>query len=40
MSPELSATLDYASKLDRSPAFLHQLMEEGEHRADTFLSGV
>lgn len=37
MSPELSASLDYASKLDRSPAFLHALMEEGERRAVTFL---
>ncbi len=40
MSPELSATLDYASKLDRSPSFLHQLMEEGKRQAVTFLLGM
>jgi NTE family protein len=40
MSPELSATLDYASKLDRSPTFLHRLMEEGERQAVTFLRAM
>lgn len=37
MSPEISASLDYASKLNRSPQFIQQLMEDGEKQAESFL---
>jgi NTE family protein len=37
MSPDLSAELDLASKLDRSPAFIKRLMADGEQQAETFL---
>lgn len=38
MSADLCATLDYASKLNRSPAFISRLMAEGERQAEAFLS--
>ncbi len=38
MSPELSESLDYASKLDRSPSFINMLMADGEKQAEKFLS--
>ena len=31
--------LDYASKLDRNPRFIQELMTYGESQADIFLSG-
>jgi NTE family protein len=37
MSPELSATLDYASKLNRDLTFLATLMADGETQAEAFL---
>lgn len=37
MSPELSQTLDFASKLDRSQAFIKKLMVDGEKQAEVFL---
>ena len=37
MSPELSESLDYASKLDRSQSFIEMLMAEGEKQAEIFL---
>ncbi|NEP47043.1 MAG: hypothetical protein F6K35_50835 [Okeania sp. SIO2H7] len=36
MSKEVSDGLDYVSKLDRSPAFIEMLIEEGENRAQHF----
>lgn len=39
MSPELSQTLDYASKLDRSRSFIQMLMADGEKQAGIFLDG-
>ena len=38
MSAELSATLDYASKLKRDPAFITRLMADGEKQAEAFLA--
>lgn len=40
MSPELSESLDYASKLDRSQSFIERLMAEGEKQAEIFLAGA
>lgn len=37
MSAELCATLNYASKLNRDPAFIARLMNDGEHQAKAFL---
>jgi NTE family protein len=37
MSPEVSAKLDLASKLDRSPSFIKWLIAEGEKQAEVFL---
>jgi NTE family protein len=36
----LALDLDYASKLDRDPAFVRQLIEHGEQTATTFLQGL
>ena len=40
MSPEMSASLDYASKLNRSPSFFNHLIEDGERQAEAFLRGL
>jgi NTE family protein len=32
--------LDYATKLDRSPSFVREMMAYGEERADEFLDGL
>ncbi|MCB0164056.1 MAG: patatin-like phospholipase family protein [Anaerolineae bacterium] len=40
MSQELSDSLDYASKLDRSRSFIETLMAEGERQAEIFLTGL
>jgi NTE family protein len=37
---ELDLNLDYASKLDRDPGFIHMLMDLGEKKAATFLETV
>jgi hypothetical protein len=37
MSPELQSSLDYESKLDRSAAQMHRLMEDGARQAAAFL---
>ena len=37
MSKELQATLDYESKLDRSPENIGKLMADGERQARVFL---
>jgi len=37
MSPEVAASLDYASKLNRSPAFIEELITHGERQAESFL---
>lgn len=37
MSPDLSQSLDYASKLDRSRSFIDKLMADGEKQAEQFL---
>jgi NTE family protein len=37
MSPELQVTLDYESKLDRSPRNIRALMADGEKQARVFL---
>ncbi len=37
MSPALSESLDYASKLDRSPTLIHTLMADGEKQGEKFL---
>jgi NTE family protein len=37
MSPQMSDSLDYASKLNRSPQFIQQLMADGEKQAEAFL---
>ncbi len=36
MSKEISDGLDYVSKLDRSPAFIEMLIEDGENQAENF----
>lgn len=38
MSPEISAELDLASKLDRSPSFIKRLIADGEKQAEVFLT--
>lgn len=38
MSPEMSATLDYASKLNRDPQFIAKLIAHGEAQAEHFLA--
>lgn len=40
MSPALSNSLDYASKLDRSPTFIQTLMTDGEKQAEEFLQNL
>ncbi|HIK10650.1 MAG TPA: patatin-like phospholipase family protein [Oscillatoriaceae cyanobacterium M33_DOE_052] len=40
MSDELSDSLDYASKLDRSPAYIQRLMADGEKQAEVFLNSL
>jgi NTE family protein len=40
MSPGVSASLDYASKLNRSPSFFNHLIEDGERQAEAFLRGL
>jgi hypothetical protein len=37
MSQRLADRLDLASKVDRSPGYLHELMAEGERQAGAFL---
>jgi NTE family protein len=37
LSTPLAERLDLASKVDRSPSYLRELMEDGEHQADAFL---
>ncbi len=39
MSPEMYQSLDFATKIDRSPSLLRELMEHGEERAEEFLKG-
>jgi hypothetical protein len=36
---EMLRELDFASKLDRSPSFIRDLMDYGEERAEEFLAG-
>ncbi len=38
ISPEMSEALDFASKLDRSPGFIQELMADGELQAKAFLA--
>lgn len=38
MSPEISAELDLASKLDRSPSSIKRLIADGEKQAEVFLT--
>jgi NTE family protein len=38
MSEPLAESLDYASKLDRSPAHINNLIAEGEQEATAFLN--
>ncbi|MGQ9871678.1 hypothetical protein [Leptodesmis sp.] len=40
MSPALSNSLDYTSKLDRSPTFIQTLMTDGEKQAEEFLQNL
>lgn len=40
MSNELSDNLDYASKLDRDPCALNELIADGEKQADDFLNSL
>lgn len=40
MSSRLQEKLDYATKLDRSSAFIHELMQDGEEQGQTFLKGL
>lgn len=40
MGDELSASLDYASKLDRDPGFFARLMADGERQAEAFLASI
>ena len=37
MSEEISARLDYSSKLERDAVFIKELMDEGEKQAKEFL---
>jgi len=36
---ELTRPLDFASKLDRCPSFIRNMMAHGEERAEEFLAG-
>ena len=38
MSPDLLESLDYASKLNRAPSFIQELMADGERQAENFLN--
>ena len=38
MSPDVSATVNFVSKLDRSADFIDQLMADGEAQAEDFLA--
>lgn len=38
MSPALGGRLDLASKVDRDPVYLNELLADGEAAADAFLS--
>lgn len=38
MSPSLAGRLDLASKVDRDPGYLHELVADGSARADAFLA--
>jgi NTE family protein len=40
MSPEISASLDYASKLNRSPSFIQNLIADGEKQTEAFLQNL
>jgi NTE family protein len=37
MSPALAGRLDVASKVDRNPGYLHELMADGDRQTDAFL---
>jgi NTE family protein len=37
---DLDLDLDLPSKLDRRPAFLRRLVDEGREQADAFLAGL
>ena len=39
MSEEMHQKLDFASKLDRNPSFIRELMDYGEEQAEEFLKG-
>ncbi len=39
ISPEMSQNLDFASKIDRRPSFIQEMMEHGEGRAEELLKG-
>jgi len=39
ISPEMSQNLDFASKIDRRPSFIRELMDHGEERAEELLKG-
>ncbi len=39
MSDEMYQSLDFATKMDRSPSFIRKLMDHGEERAEEFLGG-
>ncbi|MGI0484957.1 hypothetical protein ACN4EK_05935 [Pantanalinema rosaneae CENA516] len=40
ISSELVATLDHASKLDRSPTLIRNLIADGEQQAELFLTAI
>ena len=40
MSPEIAASLDYASKLNRSPSFIQNLIADGEKQTEAFLQNL
>jgi NTE family protein len=40
MSDEMYQSLDFATKMDRSPPFIQKLMDHGEERAEEFLEGT
>jgi NTE family protein len=39
MTSEVFRSLDFASKIDRSPSFIRKLMDHGEERAEEVLRG-
>jgi NTE family protein len=39
ISPEMAQNLDFASKIDRRPSFIRELMDHGEERAEELLKG-